>query len=86
MKTGYTDGAGKCLIAGGTRPGKDVIVVVLGDSSRWGVARCVRATFVGAFVVKSRRRDRTRDLRFTKPLLYQLSYVGICPLKGPFLL
>jgi len=32
MKTGYTDGAGKCLIASGTRPGKDVIVVVLGDS------------------------------------------------------
>ncbi len=33
MKTGYTDGAGKCLIASGTRPGKDIIVVVLGDSS-----------------------------------------------------
>jgi serine-type D-Ala-D-Ala carboxypeptidase (penicillin-binding protein 5/6) len=33
MKTGYTDGAGKCLIASGTRPGKDVIAVVLGDSS-----------------------------------------------------
>src|SRR4029450_8788387 len=33
MKTGYTDSAGKCLIASGTRPGKDVIVVVLGDSS-----------------------------------------------------
>jgi D-alanyl-D-alanine carboxypeptidase (penicillin-binding protein 5/6) len=33
MKTGYTDGAGKCLIASGARPGKDVIVVVLGDSS-----------------------------------------------------
>ena len=32
MKTGYTDAAGKCLIASGTRPGKDVIVVVLGDS------------------------------------------------------
>ena len=33
MKTGYTDLAGKCLIASGTRPGRDVIVVVLGDSS-----------------------------------------------------
>jgi D-alanyl-D-alanine carboxypeptidase (penicillin-binding protein 5/6) len=33
MKTGYTEAAGKCLIASGTRPGKDVIVVVLGDSS-----------------------------------------------------
>ena len=33
MKTGYTESAGKCLIASGTRPGKDVIVVVLGDSS-----------------------------------------------------
>src|SRR5205807_3204176 len=33
MKTGYTDAAGKCLIPSGTRPGKDAIVVVLGDSS-----------------------------------------------------
>src|SRR5438477_9386372 len=33
MKTGYTDAAGKCLIASGARPGRDVIVVVLGDSS-----------------------------------------------------
>jgi serine-type D-Ala-D-Ala carboxypeptidase (penicillin-binding protein 5/6) len=32
MKTGYTEAAGKCLIASGTRPGKDIIVVVLGDS------------------------------------------------------
>jgi hypothetical protein len=27
---------------------------------------------------------RTRDLRFTKPLLYQLSYVGISAPKRPF--
>ena len=33
MKTGYTEAAGKCLIASGSRPGKDVIVVVLGDNS-----------------------------------------------------
>jgi len=33
MKTGYTDAAGKCLIASGARPGRDVIVVVLGDST-----------------------------------------------------
>jgi D-alanyl-D-alanine carboxypeptidase (penicillin-binding protein 5/6) len=33
MKTGYTDAAGKCLIASGSRPGKEVIVVVLGDTS-----------------------------------------------------
>jgi serine-type D-Ala-D-Ala carboxypeptidase (penicillin-binding protein 5/6) len=33
MKTGYTEAAGKCLIASGARPGKDVIVVVLGDGS-----------------------------------------------------
>src|SRR4051812_27275228 len=33
MKTGYTEAAGKCLIASGTRPGRDVIVVVLGDTS-----------------------------------------------------
>jgi serine-type D-Ala-D-Ala carboxypeptidase (penicillin-binding protein 5/6) len=32
MKTGYTEAAGHCLIASGTRPGRDVIAVVLGDS------------------------------------------------------
>jgi len=32
MKTGYTEAAGHCLIASGSRSGKDVIVVVLGDS------------------------------------------------------
>src|SRR5207247_9186210 len=32
MKTGYTEAAGKCLIASGSRPGNDIIVVVLGDS------------------------------------------------------
>jgi D-alanyl-D-alanine carboxypeptidase (penicillin-binding protein 5/6) len=31
MKTGYTDAAGHCLIASGARPGRDIIVVVLGD-------------------------------------------------------
>ena len=33
MKTGYTEAAGHCLIASGKTPGRDVIVVVLGDSS-----------------------------------------------------
>jgi D-alanyl-D-alanine carboxypeptidase (penicillin-binding protein 5/6) len=32
MKTGYTEAAGHCLIASGARAGRDVIVVVLGDS------------------------------------------------------
>lgn len=32
MKTGYTDAAGHCLISSGTRPGRDVIAVVLGDN------------------------------------------------------
>ena len=32
MKTGYTEAAGHCLIASGTIPGRDVIVVILGDS------------------------------------------------------
>jgi serine-type D-Ala-D-Ala carboxypeptidase (penicillin-binding protein 5/6) len=35
MKTGYTEAAGQCLIASGSRPGREVIVVVLGDTSRW---------------------------------------------------
>lgn len=32
MKTGYTEAAGHCLISSAARPGRDVIVVVLGDS------------------------------------------------------
>jgi serine-type D-Ala-D-Ala carboxypeptidase (penicillin-binding protein 5/6) len=32
MKTGYTEAAGHCLISSGSRGGRDVIVVVLGDS------------------------------------------------------
>ena len=32
MKTGYTEAAGKCLIASGSNGSKNVIVVVLGDS------------------------------------------------------
>lgn len=32
MKTGYTEAAGHCLIASGMVPGREVIVVVLGDS------------------------------------------------------
>jgi D-alanyl-D-alanine carboxypeptidase (penicillin-binding protein 5/6) len=32
MKTGYTDAAGKCLIASGTSNGRDVIAVLLGDT------------------------------------------------------
>ena len=31
MKTGYTEAAGHCLISSGARPGRDVIVVALGD-------------------------------------------------------
>src|ERR1700719_3855337 len=40
-----------------------------------GVARRLRAAFVGPDVTADDG-IRTRDLRFTKPLLYQLSYVG----------
>src|ERR1700730_13003246 len=32
MKTGYTEGCGHCLISSASRPGRDIIVVVLGDS------------------------------------------------------
>src|SRR5213596_4274859 len=32
MKTGYTEAAGQCLICSGARPGRDIIVVVLGDT------------------------------------------------------
>src|SRR3954451_24411696 len=40
------------------------------------LARCIRAAFVGLVDVTADDGVRTRDLRFTKPLLYQLSYVG----------
>jgi D-alanyl-D-alanine carboxypeptidase (penicillin-binding protein 5/6) len=33
MKTGYTDAAGRCLIASGTKAGQEIIVVVLGSGS-----------------------------------------------------
>jgi len=33
MKTGYTEAAGKCLIASGAYAGRDIIAVVLGDKS-----------------------------------------------------
>ena len=57
MKTGYTEAAGHCLIASGI-PGRDVIVVVLGDSKSgvwrmlprllsWGLRRC-RSRALGA--------------------------------------
>ncbi|MGC3989044.1 MAG: D-alanyl-D-alanine carboxypeptidase family protein [Chthoniobacteraceae bacterium] len=35
MKTGYTDAAGKCLIASGSNGRRDVIVVLLGDSIKY---------------------------------------------------
>ena len=44
LKTGYTEAAGHCLIASGTRPGRDVIAVVLGDS-KGGVWQDASALF-----------------------------------------
>jgi hypothetical protein len=46
----------------------------------------VTVSLCGLWRVKAGADDgiRTRDLRFTKPLLYQLSYVGILPVKGLF--
>lgn len=35
MKTGYTEAAGRCLIASGSSGGRDVIVVVLGDTTKY---------------------------------------------------
>lgn len=35
MKTGYTEAAGRCLIASGSSGGRDVIVVVLGDTAKY---------------------------------------------------
>ena len=48
MKTGYTEAAGHCLIASGTRPGRDIIVVVLGDS-KVGVWRDAAALLFWGF-------------------------------------
>lgn len=35
MKTGYTEAAGRCLVASGSIGGRDVIVVVLGDTTKY---------------------------------------------------
>jgi len=35
MKTGYTEAAGKCLIASGAYAGRDIIAVVLGDKTTY---------------------------------------------------
>ena len=35
MKTGYTEAAGRCLVASGSSGGHDVIVVVLGDTTKY---------------------------------------------------
>ncbi len=35
MKTGYTEAAGRCLVASGSSGGRDVIVVVLGDTTKY---------------------------------------------------
>lgn len=35
MKTGYTEAAGRCLVASGSSGGRDVIVVVLGDTTSY---------------------------------------------------
>jgi len=35
MKTGYTEAAGRCLVASGANGGNDVIVVVLGDTTKY---------------------------------------------------
>ena len=59
MKTGYTDAAGSCLISSASRPGHDVIAVVLGhtkpriwqDSAaflNWGLNRGSPAVAAGA--------------------------------------
>ena len=59
MKTGYTDAAGSCLISSASRPGHDVIAVVLGhtkpriwqDSAaflNWALARGSPAVAAGA--------------------------------------
>ena len=58
MKTGYTEAAGHCLICSGTIPGRDVIVVVLGDSKVGRLAGRFRVAFLGspADVICARRR------------------------------
>jgi D-alanyl-D-alanine carboxypeptidase (penicillin-binding protein 5/6) len=34
MKTGYTEAAGRCLVCSGESNGHDIIVVVLGDTTK----------------------------------------------------
>src|SRR3982750_5044901 len=47
-----------------------------GRQLQQNLAGCIRTALVGLVDVTADDGIRTRDLRFTKPLLYQLSYVG----------
>lgn len=45
IKTGYTDEAGSCLVAGAKRDNMEVIAVILGDGAKGGLSeRCLDAT------------------------------------------
>src|SRR2546430_5233436 len=50
MKTGYTEAAGHCLIASGSRPGRGVTVVVFGGTKSRGWAQAPSLLFLGALV------------------------------------
>ena len=53
-------------------------VTYRGEPTRgiFGVGTRMRGPYRGPRVFGAGARSRTRDLRFTKPLLYQLSYTG----------
>ena len=50
MKTGYTDAAGKCLIASGTRPGQRCDRRCAGRQFKPRLARCIGATSWGLWM------------------------------------
>ena len=76
MKTGYTDACGQMPDRKRDASRQRCNRRCAGRQLQPGVARRLRAAFVGPVDVTADDGIRTRDLRFTKPLLYQLSYVG----------
>jgi D-alanyl-D-alanine carboxypeptidase (penicillin-binding protein 5/6) len=61
VKTGYTDGAGRCLVASATRRDQRMIAVLLNDPERWSDAAALLE--YGFQVVRGSARLAPRDGR-----------------------
>ena len=53
VKTGYTGGAGKCLVSSVESNGKDIIIVVLNCSDRWNITKQIYEHLVETIAFES---------------------------------